>query len=106
MALGAFTIVEKTAAIGPVFHVRATLLGDSAYASGGSIGLLAKVRVALGAPGFNILSVVGQSAPATVSELEYDHTNEKVFARVRTTGVESAVADQSAITYQLIVVGY
>jgi hypothetical protein len=104
MALGALTIVEKTQGQGPVFICRCTLLGDGAYGAGGSTGLLAKIRAALTAPGLNILAVIPQSLPSTVSELTYDHTNEKLFARVRTTGVESAVSDQSAITYSFIVI--
>ena len=38
------------------------------------------------------------------SALEYDHVNDKLFARVRTTGVESAVGNQSAIAYRLFVI--
>lgn len=104
MALGALTVVESVTGVGPVRVDRVTILGDGAYGAGGSTGLLAKLRTALKLPSLNIVSVKGQSAPATVSELEYDHTNEKLFARVRTTGVESAVADQSAITYGLVVI--
>jgi hypothetical protein len=103
MALGALTIVERADGVGPSFTYRCTLVGDGAYAAGGSTGLLAKLRTATGKPGLNIVGVAAQSAPATVSELEYDHTNEKLFARVRTTGVESAVADQSAVTYGLVI---
>jgi hypothetical protein len=106
MALGAFTVVEQVAAQGPVKHIRATIVGDSAYAAGGSTGLLAKLKTALNEAGTNILAVEDQSAPATLSRLEYDHANEKLFARVRTTGVESAVADQSSVTYQLIITAY
>ncbi|TAJ75044.1 MAG: hypothetical protein EPO42_14400 [Gallionellaceae bacterium] len=103
MALGALTIVEKVEAVGPAFTYRCTIVGDGAYSAGGSTGLLAKLRVATGKENLNIIGVQGQSAPATVSELEYDHTNEKLFARVRATGVESAVADQSAVTYGLVI---
>jgi hypothetical protein len=103
MALGALTVVEKTQGQGPLWVVRASIVGDGAYAAGGSTGLLAKLRAALMAPGLNILGVVAQSLPATVSELEYDHATEKLFARVRTTGVESAVSDQSAVTYGLLI---
>jgi len=103
MSLGALTIVEKTQGQGPLWVIRANIVGDGAYSAGGSTGLLALVRKALLAPGLNILAVVDQSAPSTVSRLEYDHTNEKLFARVRTTGVESAVADQSAVTYGLLI---
>ncbi len=104
MSLGTLALAEKVSAVGPVFHLRCTLIGDGAYSSGGSTGLLAKLKVLLKDDSVNIISVKGQSAPGTVSELEYDHTNEKLFARVRTTGVESAVANQSAVTYGLYIV--
>lgn len=104
MALGALVIVEELAAVGPVKHYRCSLVGDGTYAAGGSVGLLAKLRTATGHPGLNIIAVHPQSAPATLSELSYDHANEKLFARVRTTGVESAVADQSGVTYGLHIV--
>lgn len=104
MALGTLTIVEKHAAVGPVFHMRVTIVGDDAYPSGGSTGLLAALREAMGDESANILAVHPQSAPATVSELSYDHANEKLFARVRTTGAESAVSDQSSVTYGLHIV--
>lgn len=103
MALGALTVVEQQAAVGPLFAVRCNILGDGAYPAGGSTGLLAKLRTAMALPNLNIVGVIPQSLPTTVSELEYDHTNEKLFARVRTTGAESAVSDQSAITYGLVV---
>ena len=106
MALGALVIVEKVAAVGPVKHFRCTIVGDATYPAGGSTGLLAKLKAAMAGEELNILEVNGQSAPTTVSELAYDHTNEKLFARVRATGVESAVADQSAITYGLTITAY
>jgi len=103
MALGTLTVVESVAGVGPIRVDRVTIVGDGAYPAGGSTGLLAKLRTALKLPALNIVSVKGQSDPATVSELEYDHTNEKLFARVRTTGVESAVSNQSGVTYGLVV---
>jgi len=104
MALGALTLVEKVEGVGPLFIYRCNILGDGAYGAGGSTGLLAKLRTLTKQANLNIIGVIPQSLPSTVSELEYDHTNEKLFARVRTTGVESAVADQSAITYGLVII--
>jgi hypothetical protein len=105
MALGNLTRVTQTGQKeGPVFHDLVTLLGDAAYASGGSAGFLAKYRALTGRAGAVIVGVVDQSQPDTLSALEYDHTNDKLFARVRTTGVESAVSDQSAVTYRLLVI--
>lgn len=104
MALGALTITESVSAQGPVHVDRVAILGDGAYSAGGSTGLLAKLRVAKNDASLNILAVIPQSDPSTTSELEYDHANEKLLARVRTTGVESAVADQSAITYRATII--
>ncbi len=105
MALGALALVEQAAAVGPVRFLRCTLVGDGAYGAGGSTGLLAKLQALLSAPNLNILDVRDVTGPGvTLSRLEYDHTNEKLFARVKTTGVESAVADQSAISYVLFII--
>jgi uncharacterized protein YqjF (DUF2071 family) len=105
MALGNLTRVKQSGQKeGPIFHDLVTLAGDAAYASGGSAGFLAKYRALSGRKGAEILAVVDQSQPDTLSALEYDHTNDKLFARVRTTGVESAVSDQSAVTYRLLVI--
>lgn len=105
MALGLLTVVDKTASVGPIFHARVTLVGDGTYPAGGSVGLLAKVRAALGAPAAKIVSVQDVTTPAgSLNRLEYDFATDKLFARVKTTQAESAVADQSAVTYSLLVV--
>lgn len=104
MALASLTRVTQVGGKeGPIFHDLVTLAGDAAYAAGGSTGFLAKYRALSGRKGAEILAVFDQSQPNTLSELSYDHTNDKLFARVRTTGVESAVSDQSAVTYRLLV---
>ncbi len=105
-ALGTLAIIEKVAAVGPVFHMRCSLTGDANYggASGGTAGLLAAVKAALGDANVNIIAVKDQSLPSTVSALEYNHTTDKLLARVRTSGVESVVDDQHAITYGLYIV--
>lgn len=102
MALGNLTIVERVDAVGPVFHFRCTLVGDGAYPAGGSTGLLAKLRTATGMPNLNIISVKDEGILADAAE--YDHANEKLFIRVKATGVESAVANQSGVTYGLYIV--
>lgn len=101
MALGNLTVLTRADAVGPVYHIRCTVVGDNAYAAGGSAGLLDKLRAALGLPGLSIIAVADQSAPGTVAALSYDFTNQKLFARVRSSGAESAVADQSGVTYVL-----
>jgi len=105
MALGSLTRAAQAGQKeGPLFHDLVTLVGDAAYPAGGSAGFLAKYQALTGRSGATILAVIDQSQPGTLSKLEYDHTNDKLFARVRTTGVESAVSDQSAVTYRLLVI--
>ncbi len=104
MALGALAVVEEVAAVGPVKIGRYTLVGDGAYSAGGSAGLLAKLK-ALHGENCNILSVQGEG-PNGDAHLEYDHAAEKLFVRVMSTGVESAVANQSGITYGLVITRY
>ena len=106
MALGALTIVEQANSPGPVKHYRVTIVGDGAYGAGGSTGLLAKLQAAANGEALNIVSVQGCSAPGTTSELEYDHSNDKLYARVRSSGAESQTADQSGVTYGLNITAY
>lgn len=117
MSLGALTIV-KSIELGNAKLVSATLVGDSAYPSGGSSGLLAKVRAALGDGYTQILSV--QNEHNADARLEYippvfttagDPTTavasgDKLFVRVPSTGAESAVSDQSGTTYNLTLIAY
>lgn len=105
MALGTITKVlkggQKPSA--PQYADLITVVGDSAYAAGGTAGFLAAFQKAMSGQARTILGVIGCSQPNTVSELEYDFTNDKLFARVRATQAESAVTDQSAVTYRLLV---
>jgi hypothetical protein len=103
MSLGALTIVEKTQGQGPVFICRCSIVGDNAYPAGGSVGLLAKMRAALLAAGLNILSVHDQSPPSNANRVEYDHANDKLFVRSRTTGAEAGAGDLSAQTFGFVV---
>ncbi len=126
--LGAITIIHRADAVGPTFHLLCSLVGDADYDAGGSSGLLAALRTLLGDDSLKILSFQGQSAPSTTAEVEYDPpvfhdalgsvtndpstprnggtiaSGDKVFCRVRATGVESADADMSSITYRFYVV--
>lgn len=105
MALGAITRIKKVGqkpSAGTYVDL-ITILGDGAYPAGGTAAFLAKFQAAVG-DARDIVAVIDQSQPTTLSALEYDFTNDKLFARVRTTGVESAVADQSAITYRLLII--
>lgn len=44
MALGTMTKTKSISALGPAFIDEVTLVGDGAYATGGTTGLLAKLR--------------------------------------------------------------
>jgi hypothetical protein len=104
MALGAITRVKKVGAkpSAPTYADLITVVGDGAYPAGGTVGFLASFQAAVGDKR-DIVGVIDQSDPSTLSALEYDFTNDKLFARVRTTGVESAVGNQSGVTYRLLV---
>ncbi len=120
-ALGTLTI-DKVIELGGCKLIKCHLLGDTNYggASGGTVGLLTEIRRQLKDSYLQIASCKGVSIPGTVSELEYDEavfttagdpttaiaSGDKLLARVRTTGVESAVDDQHAITYKLFIVAY
>ncbi len=110
MALGTFTIVEKASAQGPVHFVRATVVGDGTYAAGGSTGILAALRAALGKSEVNILSCRGEGDNGG-RVVVYDHANEKlkVYQGDNDAGAdgplaEDATANQSGRTYGLFIV--
>jgi hypothetical protein len=101
MALGAGAVVKKLEGLQPVYHEFITLVGDGAYAAGGSAGFKAKFEEVV-ASKRTILAVLDQSLLADA--VEYDHVNDKLLVRVKATGVESAVADQSGVTYRMLVI--
>ena len=103
MALGALTIVERIDSQGPRRISRCTLVGDGAYPTGGSTGLLAALRTALKSAGENIISVKAEGNNGD-RLLEYDHANEKLIVRVISTAAEVANAvDLSGVTFGLVV---
>lgn len=104
MALGATVKVESVAAQGPLFVDRITQVGDGAYPAGGTAAFLAKFRLAVNDPARNIMMVKDEGILADA--VEYDHANDKLFVRVKATGVESAVANQSGVTYSMVVISY
>jgi len=109
MALGTMTIVEQVSPEGPLYIDRCTLVGDGAYPSGGTAGFEATYQAAAVAAGMKnavgrTIVMVHQDHDAELNALEYDHANDKLFGRVKTTGVESAVSNQSGITYVLTVI--
>lgn len=109
MSLGIFTIVEQVASDGPLFIDRCTLVGDGTYPAGGTPDFEALYQAAAVAAGLKnaggrTIVMLHQDHDTELSALEYDHANDKLFARVKTTGVESAVTNQSGITYVLTIV--
>ena len=101
MALGAGTVPKKIQAHTPKFFDFITVVGDGAYPAGGTAGFLAYFRTLVGQQR-EILAVIDQSLLADA--VEYDHVNDKLLVRVKATGVESAVANQSGVTYRMLVI--
>lgn len=129
-ALGTL-VIKKIIELGNAKLVRATLVGDAAYTTGGTAGLLPALRAALKDDGLQILSVTdlgsGDSAGGatigvrpeyiqpvfTTNDVYGDKdprsaiaSGDKLFIRVLSTGAESADADQSDATYNLQIIAY
>lgn len=102
MALGTITVVEQMAAQGPLFMDRVTIVGDDAYASGGSAGVEAAFQAAVGSER-EIVGIINDDSNGDAL-LQYDHANDKLLVRLISTGAESAVSDQSGTTYKLTVI--
>lgn len=132
--LGTLTVVDKVSAPGPVHFLRCTLIGDAAYPSGGTTGLLNAVRTALGDDGAVIMAVhdIGSgdvAGGATVGvRAEYIQpvfhdsagsvttdpralanggsiaSGDKLFMRLFTTGAESGDSDMSDATFNLLII--
>ncbi len=100
MTLGTITLLEAAAAQGPLFHDRVSIVGDDNYPAGGSPGFEALAQAAIGS-GRTLVAVLPDH-DTEINLLEYDHANDKLFVRVHATGVESAVSDQSGLTYNAL----
>lgn len=101
MALGAGAVSKQIPAHTQVFHELITLVGDGTYPAGGTAGFKAKFAEIVGHDR-EILAVIDQSLLADA--VEYDHVNDKLLVRVKASGVESAVANQSGVTYRMLVI--
>lgn len=105
MALGTLTGVSAAAAQGPIFIDTVTLVGDSAYPTGGSTGLQAKLQTLRG-DGRVIVFV--NVADASGNVLVYNSTNEKLIVYQQDAGgalAEPANAtDLSGTTFKLVIV--
>lgn len=101
MALGTVTSVSATAAQGPVFTDRLTVVGDSSYPTGGTAGLAAALK-ALRKDQRDIVSVVDEGV--ATNKIEYDKANDKLLCYVRATGAQVANAtDLSGTTFKICV---
>lgn len=108
MALGTFTITQKVAAQGPVQFVRATVVGDNAYVTGGSTGLLAALRAALGNSQVKILSARDDYAAVATraTHVVYDPATDRLISRTTSTGAEFTTPDQSGTIHTLLITCY
>ena len=107
MSLGTTLIVEGGAGVGPVWFDRITTVGDAAYATGGTTGLLAKYRSLKGSPGANIIGIIPQDAGGY--HVTYDHVTDKlkVYTGAASGAVDAEAANNanlSAVTINLIVI--
>ncbi len=103
MSLGALTIVDKAnSALGPIFHDRVTLVGDGAYPTAGSLGLLALYQAAVKSKRTIIAIIPGDCGDAVPS---YDPVTDKLFVRVMSTAAEVAnTTNLSGSTYKFTIV--
>jgi hypothetical protein len=102
MALGTLTSVSQAAAEGPLFFDKFTIVGDGAYLTGGTTGLLAKLRAARG-DSRAIVTCKGKGSTAGYT-CEYVVATDKlqVFFEDQTSGVTAEAAnaaDLDGITF-------
>lgn len=103
MSLGTLTVLEGgESPNGPLWIERCTLVGDNAYATGGSVGLLAALRTFKKSNNLNIIAVLGQDNAG--KQIGYDHATDK-FKVYAAGGAETANAtDLSASTFNIVVI--
>ncbi len=100
MALGVVASVSASAAQGPIFTDRLTVVGEASYTTGGATGLAAALK-ALRKDSRDIISVVDEGV--ATNKIEYDKANDKLLCYVRSTGVQVAGAvDLSGTTFQQV----
>ena len=105
MALGAITGVAAVGHEGgPEFIERVTIVGDGSYPTGGTALFQAAVRAALGKGNLELLAVIHQGPIGADFVIAYDKANDKLTARVASTGVEVAGAvDMSGTTLEALI---
>jgi hypothetical protein len=102
MTIGAVTIVDRAAAQGPIFYDRITVVGDDAYPAGGSLDFVAAFQLAI-ASTREVVGILADDDNGNIL-LQFVGSTGGLLARLISTGVESAVADQSGTTYKLTVI--
>lgn len=103
MALGAATQgAEVGQEGGPTFFQLLTFLGDDAYPTGGTENFQAFVRTSMANRGnVEVIGVIPQDCG--LHRPVYDKATDKLKVLLGSTGVEVGAGDNSAITYNLIV---
>lgn len=109
MALGAITKVISHGERGsdPIFLVLLSIVGDGAYASGGTAAFEASVRTVAGMKDVDVLGVMPQDCGGYIPV--YDRTADKLKVYEQTDAatsplIETATSDLSGTTFEMIVV--
>ena len=103
MSLGTFTVLEGgESPNGPLWVERCTVVGDNAYPTGGSVGLLAALRAFKKSNNLNIIAVIGQDNSG--QRVTYDHANDKLKVYVAAGTEQPATTNLSATTYNFVVI--
>lgn len=107
MSLGAFTVANEIGRKGgPLSMARLTIVGDASYPTGGTPDFAALVATALGITGIEIEAVIHQGPVTADFAVAYDKANDKLTARVISTGAQVANAvDLSGTTFEVLVIG-
>ena len=103
MALGTITSLAENGQEGSnVICKVISFLGDDAYVAGGTAGFSATVAAALGKGNVTVLAAIPQGCGLHLPV--YDQANDKLIVFLGSTGIEVANGDNSAITYNMLVI--
>ena len=86
----------------PVFMDTLSMPGDDAYAAGGSLGFAAYVAAQLGLESVSMIAVLDGAHSDPARRLVYDPATDAL--KVLDGNAELAAGDDSATTYQVVVV--
>lgn len=103
MTLGALTLIDhNSAAQGPLFLDHVSLVGDGAYATGGTTGLQALYQAAVKSKRTIVAIIPGFCGDAVPS---YDPATDKLQVQVMSTAAEAAnAANLAGSTYKFCIV--